>query len=161
LCLAILAQSGSNSGSGDRVIARGGGTTIIEGGTGSAGGFVPVLTKIGFHVERQGNIVSGNFECLALVPPVAIGPASGEFNVNAMYVTGQVRTVEVHGHIATLRGTATITGLGSGRNAPFEFVVQEGGPGAKAVLTTEGSQRLVFNEILLEGNFQVPGGSDD
>ncbi len=44
------------------VIARGGGTTIIHGGTGSPG-FVPVITTIAFHATRSGNSASGSFEC--------------------------------------------------------------------------------------------------
>src|SRR5215469_6674715 len=69
------------------VTAEGGGTTIIQGGTG-APGFVPVLTKIGFHAERTGTSVSGDFECLALAPEATTGAGSGQFTVNAMYVTG-------------------------------------------------------------------------
>jgi hypothetical protein len=42
-------------------IARGGGTTIIQGGTGSPN-FVPVLTTVAFHAEKSGNIVTGDFE---------------------------------------------------------------------------------------------------
>jgi hypothetical protein len=37
-----------------KVVARGGGKTIIQGGTGQAGGFVPVITTIAFHAEREG-----------------------------------------------------------------------------------------------------------
>jgi hypothetical protein len=54
--------------------------------------------------------VSGDFECLALVPAVATGNGSGQFTVNAMYVTGPVTSVEVEGEMATLKGIATITG---------------------------------------------------
>ncbi len=72
-----------------------------------------------------------------------------------MYVTGQITSAQVEGDTATLKGTATITGLGAGSNVPFTFVVRRGGPGATAVLTTEGSLHLTFNEILLEGAFQV------
>src|SRR5215471_19456683 len=134
-----------------KVLARGGGKTIIQGGTGPAGGFVPVVTTIAFHAERQGQAVSGDFECLAIVPPVPTGNGSGQFTINAMYVTGQVRGVEVEGGTATLKGTATITGLGAGTNVAFTFVVRKGGPGSTAVLTTSG---LTFHEILLEGSFE-------
>ena len=137
-----------------KVIARGGGKTIIQGGTGPAGGFVPVITTIAFHAERQGRAVSGDFECLALVPAVPTGNGSGQFSVNAMYVTGQVTGVEVEGETATLKGAASITGLGAGTNVPFTFVVRKGGPGATAVLTASG---LTFHEILLEGSFEVSG----
>src|SRR5690349_7448570 len=71
-----------------KIVARGGGKTIIQGGTGLAGGFLPVITTIAFHVERQGQAVTGDFECLALLPGVATGKGSGQFTVNAMYVTG-------------------------------------------------------------------------
>jgi hypothetical protein len=134
------------------ILARGGGTTIIQGGTGPAGGFVPVITKIAFHAERQGQVVSGDFECLALAPAVPVGNGSGQFTVNAMYVTGQITSAQVTGDTATLKGTAKITGLGAGTNVPFTFVVRRGGPGATSVLTVSG---LTFNEILLDGSFIV------
>jgi hypothetical protein len=137
-----------------KVLARGGGKTIIQGGTGPAGGFVPVVTTIAFHAERQGQAVSGDFECLAIVPAVPNGDGSGQFTVNAMYVTGQVTRVEVEGETATLTGTATITGLGAGTNVPFTFVVRKGGAGSTSVLTASG---LTFHEILLEGSFEVAG----
>ena len=92
-----------------KVLARGGGKTIIQGGTGHAGGFLPVVTTIAFHAERQGQAVSGDFECLALVPAVPTGNGSGQFTINAMYVTGQVTSVQIDGETATLKGTATIT----------------------------------------------------
>ncbi len=63
-------------------IAEGGGTTIIQGGTG-APGFVPVLTKLGFHAEQTGAGVSGGFQCLALAPEAPTGSHSGLFTVNA------------------------------------------------------------------------------
>lgn len=137
------------------VLARGGGTTIIQGGTGKSGGFVPVLTTIAFHAERQGRAVTGDFECLARSPEKASGAGSAQFAVNVMYVTGQITTVSVNRDTATLAGTADITGLGAGTLVPFTLVVRNGGPGSTAVLTTEGSPRLVFNEILLEGYFQI------
>jgi hypothetical protein len=135
-----------------QVLARGGGKTIIEGGTGPTGGFLPVITTIAFHAERQGQAFSGDLECLALIPAVPAGNGSGQFTVNAMYVTGHVTSVEVAGDMATLKGTATVTGLGAGTNAPFTFVVRSGGPGSISVLTVSG---LVFHEILLEGSFNV------
>jgi len=87
---------------------------------------------------------------------VPTGNGSGQFTVNAMYVTGQVTAVEVAGDTATLKGMATITGLGAGTNVPFTFVVRKGGPGSTSVLTASG---LTFQEILLEGLFEV-GGDD-
>ncbi len=66
----------------------GGGRTIIEGG---GPGLVPVTTVLAFHANGQG----GDFECLALMPPVAtsFSPESGDFEVHAMYVTGKVTSV--------------------------------------------------------------------
>jgi hypothetical protein len=137
-----------------KTIIRGGGTTIIHGGTGSAGGFIPVLTTIAFHAERIGGAVTGSFECLALAPEAGTGSKSAEFTVNAMYVTGQITGATVHGDTATLTGTSIITGLGAGSNVPFTFVVQRGGPGATSVLTVN-SLSAPFNEILVQGAFEV------
>jgi len=133
-------------------IARGAGTTIIEGGTGSAGGFVPVFTTLALHAEQDGGAVTGDFECFARVPGNATGSGSATFTVNAMYVTGRITGAVLHGDAATLTGTATITGLGAGTNVPFEIVVHKGGPGTTAVLTAAG---LVFHEILVEGSIEV------
>jgi hypothetical protein len=133
------------------IVAEVGGTTIIQGGTG-ASAFVPVLTKIGFHAERTSAGVTGDFECLALAPEATTGAGSGQFTINAMYVTGSVAGATVSGGAATLTGTANVTGLGAGSNVPFTFVVQGGGPGATSVLTVSG---LTFHEVLLNGSFQV------
>jgi hypothetical protein len=135
------------------IVAEGGGTTIIQGGTGTPG-FVPVLTKLGFHAEQSGAGVTGAFQCLALAPEAPTGSHSGQFTVNVMYVTGQVTGATVQGNTATLTGTADVTGLGAASNAPFTFVAQEGGPGATFVLTVSG---LTFHEVLLEGASQVNG----
>jgi hypothetical protein len=135
-----------------KVVARGAGKTIIQGGTGQAGGFVPVITTIAFHAERQGQAVSGDFECLALAPALATGNGSGQFTVNAMYVTGEITSAEIEGDTATLKGTANVTGLGAGHNLRFTLVVRRGGPGSTSVLTVSG---LTFDEILLEGSFEV------
>ena len=134
-------------------IARGAGTTIIHGGTGSPN-FVPVITTIAFHAERSGGGVTGEFECLALAPEPASGPGSGQFTVNAMYVAGKVTGASVHEDTATLTGIADITGLGVGTNVPFTFVVHKGGPGSAAVLTVS-SLTFPFHEILVQGAFQV------
>jgi hypothetical protein len=138
-------------------IVRGAGTTIIEGGTGSAGGFIPVFTTLAFHAERDGGVVTGDFECFARMPESPTGAGSAAFTVNAMYVTGRITGAVVNGDAATLTGTATITGLGAGPKVPFEIVVHKGGPGATAVLTT-GS--LVFHEILLEGSIEISQGKE-
>jgi len=157
LSLVIFARTDSDSSSNSKVIARGGGTTIIQGGTGAAGGFMPVLTKIAFHAEKEGASVTGGFECLALAPEVPTGGGSGQFTVNAMHVTGQVTGAVVHGDTATLTGTANITGLGAGSNVSFTFEVNKGGSGATSVLKVA-SLSGPFNEILIEGRFEVPSG---
>jgi hypothetical protein len=137
-------------------LARGAGTTIIEGGTGKSGGFLPVETTIAFHAERtSGSGIAGDFECLARTPETPAGSGSGRFTVNVMYVTGQIKTVVLSGESATLSGTADITGLGAGVNVPFTLVVTRGGPGAIAQLTTNGTPELVFHEILLQGKFDI------
>jgi hypothetical protein len=144
-----------------QVIAQGGGTTIVQGGTGKAGGFIPVLTTIAFHAERSGTTITGGFECLARAPEKKTGSTSAQFTVNAMYVTGQIKNAVVQGTTATLTGTADITGLGVGSNIPFTLVVRQGGPGTTAVLTTEGTPQLIFNEILVEGDFRVFSGESN
>jgi hypothetical protein len=153
-----LAQSESDH-SAPTILARGAGTTIIEGGTGKAGGFVPVETTIAFHAERTSTGgITGDFECFARIPAAASGAGSGQFTVNAMYVTGQIKTAVIAGDTATLSGTADITGLGAGTNVPFTLIVRTGGPGATAELTTNGASELVFREILLQGKFEVFSG---
>ena len=149
----VLGRDSDNNNGNNGQIARGAGTTIIHGGTGSPN-FVPVITTIAFHAERSGGGVTGEFECLALAPEPASGPGSGQFTVNAMYVAGKVTGASVHEDTATLTGTADITGLGVGTNVPFTFVVHKGGPGSAAVLTVN-SLTFPFHEILVQGAFQV------
>jgi hypothetical protein len=149
--MAFSPRLASGGGPDDKVIAMGGGTTIIHGG---APGFVPVLTTVAFHAERTGGSVTGSFECLALAPEEGTGSKSAQFTVNAMYVTGQITGATVHGDTATLTGTSNITGLGAGSNVPFIFVVQRGGPGATSVLTVN-TLSSPFNEILVQGAFEV------
>ncbi len=128
---------------GDQVL-QGGATTMVTGGTG-APTFAPVITKLAFH-WRDGQ---GHFECLALASSAAAGtPGSGNFDTNVMYVTGEITAVEIHASKATLKGIATVTGLGAGSNVPFTAVAERGGPGTRFVLTVSG---LTFDEILLEG----------
>ena len=153
LAALFLPRLVSGNESDDKTIARGGGTTIIHGGTGSPA-FVPVITTIAFHATRNGNGVTGSFECLAEAPE---SPNSAQFTVNAMYVTGQITGASVRGDTATLTGTANITGLGMGSDVPFTFVVQKGGPGATSVLTVKTLPTTPFNEILLNGSFEVAG----
>src|SRR5205814_10683102 len=66
-----------------QVIAQGGGTTIVQGGTGKAGGFIPVLTTIAFHAERTGTTITGGFEFLARTPEKNTGSTSAQFTVHA------------------------------------------------------------------------------
>lgn len=134
-------------------IARGAGTTIIHGGTGSPG-FIPVITTVAFHAERSNGGAEGEFDCLAFAPEATTGPHSGQLTVNAMYVAGKVTAASVHQDAATLTGVADITGLGAGTNVPFTFVVHRGGPGAAAILTVN-SLTFSFNEILVQGAFEV------
>jgi len=157
LAAVFSTRSASGGETADRTIARGGGTTIIQGGTGPSGGFIPVLTTIAFHAEKTGGAVTGSLECLALAPEAGTGSKSAQFTVNAMYVTGQITGATVQGDTATLTGTASITGLGAGSNVPFTFVVQRGGPGATSVLKVNTLPASPFNEILVEGSFQVHG----
>jgi hypothetical protein len=147
----LCASAALGHGSQATTLARGAGTTIIEGGTG-APGFIPVFTTLAFHAEQDGQTVTGDLECFARVPGSGTGAGSAAFTVNAMYVTGRITGAVVNGDSATLTGTAAITGLGAGPNVPFEIVVRRGGPGTTAVLTTGG---LVFHEILLEGSIEV------
>ena len=151
----IFSQRASVKASDDKTIIRGGGTTIIHGGTGPAGGFMPVLTTIAFHAERIGGTVTGSFECLALAPEAGTGSKSAQFTVHAMYVIGTITGATAHGDTATLTGTSNITGLGAGSNVPFTFVVRRGGPGSTSVLTVDTLSASPFNEILVQGAFEV------
>ena len=126
----------------------GAGKTIIEGGTG-APAYIPVTTVLAFHANGQG----GAFECLALAPATASGaPESGQFEVNAMYVTGKVTSVQLSHGTAVLKGTAVVTGLGAGPSQEFTFTVNAGGPGTTATLVISG---MTFHEILLEGQVTI------
>jgi hypothetical protein len=134
-------------------IARGAGTTIIHGGTGSPG-FIPVITTVAFHAERSNGGVTGEFDCLALAPEAATGAHSGQHTVNAMYVVGKITGASVQQDVVTLTGVSDITGLGVGTNVPFTFIAHRGGPGAAAILTVN-SLSFPFNEILVQGAFEV------
>jgi hypothetical protein len=140
------AAAGEESGAGHQV--SGAGKTIIEGGTG-APAYIPVTTVLAFHANGQG----GAFECLALAPATASGaPESGQFEVNAMYVTGKITSVQVSHGAAVLKGTAVVTGLGAGPSQEFTFTVNAGGPGITATLVISG---MTFHEILLEGQVTI------
>jgi hypothetical protein len=69
-----------------------------------------------------------------------------------MYVTGKVTSAQIAQRTATVRGIATVTGLGAGKDVPFTAVVVAGGPGATIRLDVSG---LSFREILLEGQISV------
>jgi hypothetical protein len=134
LALALLFStrtvSGRDSDNDSKGIARGAGTTIIHGGTGSPD-FVPVITTVAFYAQPSNGGATGEFDCLAFAPE----PTTGQLTKNAMYVVGKVTGASVHLDTATLTGVAEITGLGAGSNVPFTFVVHRGGPGAAATLT--------------------------
>jgi hypothetical protein len=143
LAWAILAQARpENQVRSDAI--RGAGTSLVRGGTG-APSFAPVMTKFGFAWSDG----RGGFECLALVPSVNAGkPGSGNFDTNAMYVTGSITSSQIEGQTAVLEGTATVTGLGAGTDRPFTATVTRGGPGATLLLKVSG---LTFDEIVLDG----------
>ena len=145
--------SGRDSDNAAGSIARGAGTTIIHGGTGSPS-FLPVITTVAFHAERSNGGVTGEFDCLAFAPEAPTGPQSGQLTVNAMYVVGKITGVSVHEDIVTLTGVSNITGLGAGTNVPFTFIAHRGGPGASAILTVN-SLTFPFNEILVQGAFEI------
>ena len=129
---------------GKHLRVSGAGKTIIEGGTGGVAP-VPVTTLVAFHADAEG----GDFECLAFAPSEASGTGSGEFDANVMYVTGKVTSLEIGKGVATLRGTATVTGIGAGQGASFIASVQAGGPGTTVKLDVSG---FTFHEILVEGH---------
>jgi hypothetical protein len=146
LAWAILAQAAPRRDGGPGAL-RGAGTSLVRAGTG-APSFTPVMTKFGFS-WRDGK---GGFECLALVPSVDAGkPGSGNFDVNAMYVTGSLTSARIEGQTAVLEGTATVTGLGAGTDTPFTATVTRGGPGATLLLQVSG---LTFDEIVLDGQIR-------
>jgi hypothetical protein len=125
----------------------GAGKTIIEGGTGGAAP-LPVTTLVAFHADAQG----GDFECLAFAPSQVTGAGSGKFDKNLMYVTGKVTSLEIGTGVATLHGTATVTGLGAGQDLAFTAVVHAGGPGTTIKLDVSG---LTFPEILVDGHISM------
>jgi hypothetical protein len=144
MVVAVIARATGNSTGGD---VRGGGTTIIAGGTG-APRFAPVITKVAFHFRRG----EGRFECLALTPSKPAGaPGSGDFDTNAMYVTGTIDSARIRHGTVVLEGSATVTGIGAGSNRPFTFTAGRGGPGTRLVLEVSG---LTFDETLLEGRIR-------
>ena len=149
IALAVVGPSSvvADGDAGKHLRVSGAGKTMIEGGTGGAAP-VPVTTLVAFHADAQG----GDFECLALAPSQVTGTGSGEFDANVMYVTGKVASLEIGKGVATLRGTATVTGLGSGQDVPFTALVHAGGPGTTVRLDVSG---LTFPEILVDGHISI------
>jgi hypothetical protein len=72
LAAVFLPRLVSGNGSDNTTIARGGGTTIIHGGTGSPG-FVPVIATIAFHAKRNGNNVTVSIDSPKRVPKFGKG----------------------------------------------------------------------------------------
>ena len=136
-----------------RILARGAGTTMLEGGSG-APDYMPVLTKIAFHVEEIDGAITGAFECLALAPKELKGAASGDFSQNVMYVTGTVDSAVVEGETIRLTGNSECTGIGAGSHLPFTATIRNGGPGTTLILRG-GSPQQIFREILLDGQFDI------
>jgi hypothetical protein len=136
-----------------KLLARGAGTTMLEGGTGEPD-YIPVITKIAFHVQLVDGVVTGAFECLALAPQAAKGTGSGDFSTNVMYVTGNVETATIEGDTIRISGNSECTGIGEGSNVPYAATIRKGGPGATIVLRG-GSPPQVFREILVEGLFEI------
>ena len=149
IALAVVGPSSvvAKGDAGKHLRVSGAGKTIIEGGTGGAAP-VPVTTLVAFHADAQG----GDFECLALAPSQITSTGSGEFDANVMYVTGKVASLEIGKGVATLRGTATVTGLGAGQDVPFTALVHAGGPGTTVRLDVSG---LTFPEILVDGHISI------
>jgi hypothetical protein len=153
----LLSPRHTTAGPGDRnrVIAQGGGTTILVGGTGPEDGFRLAQTTIGFRAERVGSVLSGQFECLVRVPETVSGAGSGDYTMNLMYVTGNITSAETQGKFAVMRGVSTCTGVGAGSGVDYELTVEKGGPGALVKLTVSTLPGVVFTEILTDGYFSV------
>ena len=145
LAAVLLPGSASGRESDGATIAKGAGTTIIHSGTGSSGGFVPVLTTVAFHAERAGGGVTGSFDCLAYAPEGGTGPNSAQFTVNAMYVIGQITGATVKGDTATLTGT-----FGGSSTAEFGSLLELAYPAS----TPPGSVSTRYNNFrqVLSGN---------
>jgi hypothetical protein len=141
---APLTAVGGGPDGNDKHEVRGGGTSLVSGGTGGLAP-APILTKFAFNWAGG----TGRFECLALTPHASAGTAgSGNFDVNIMYVTGTITSADVKGRTAVMTGTATVTGAGQGTNKSFTLTVTRGGPGATLVLVISD---MTFNEIVIEG----------
>ncbi len=147
---------------------RGGGEGLIAGGFGFPPR--PVKNVFAFTIERdaEGN-VTGNFECLALMPSAGSGTGSGLFTDNLMYVTGQITALHsVDDKKVSFSGKATVTGLGAGTDLIFDCDVSTGevsaeenggsvgivpgGPGAYMTLSVSG---LDFKQILTSGQIVI------
>jgi hypothetical protein len=135
------------------ILARGAGTSILEGGTG-APDYLPVLTDVAFHAEVVDGVVTGDFECLARGPRKGAGATSADFTSNVMYVHGSVETGVVQGDTIRITGNSDCTGIGAGVDLPFTAEIRKGGPGATVALRA-GNPPQTFREILTSGNFEI------
>lgn len=147
--LIYTSPSWGNDNGSDAITVQGAGTSILTGG---GPGTVPVITRLGINFKNG----SGHFDCLALMPTAPAGTqGSGNFDNNIMYVTGPISAASLQGDSVVLTGTATVTGVGVGRNRPFTVTADRGGPGTKVVLVVSG---LTFVETILEGSVTFQGG---
>ncbi len=122
LLLSTRTVAGRDSENYAGLIARGAGTTIIHGGTGSPA-FLPVITTVAFHAERSNGGVTGEFDCLAFAPEAPTGALSGQLTVNAMYVVGKITGASVHEDIVTSRAGRirnSRPGIGAGEGLSLE-----------------------------------------
>src|SRR5437660_11706404 len=78
----FLTRSVLGLGSHSSAIARGTGTSIIQGGTGTPG-FVPVLTTLAFDSEREAGTWTGAFDHLARASEKSNGTTSAQVTLHA------------------------------------------------------------------------------
>lgn len=160
LALLMMAMQGANR----PLSVIGGGVTMITGGNGAAvlEDLTPAITRFSIHaVKPKGGVAGGRFECVALVPPAAAGPGSGEFSENIMYVAGIVTGLEqLDKNTVKITGQGPCTGLGAGDPVNFEATVTQGGPGARLVLTVDTLPGIVFDEIVTEGSIEISNKKD-
>lgn len=133
-------------GAGESLLAAGNGATELE-------SLTPAITRFAIRaVQPKGDVASGRFECIAIVPEAAAGTGSGEFTQNVMYVSGIVTGLEqVDKDTAVISGIGPCTGIGAGTEVNFEVTVERGGPGARLQLSVDTLPGVVFNEIVTDG----------
>ena len=148
-------------------LVSGGGETFIAGGFGDPP--QPLKSNFAFRIDRADDgTVTGSFDCLALAPESEMGLASGQFTKNVMYVTGTITTLEsLSTDAASFSGTATVTGIGAGKQLPFSCKVASGpaqAAGKSAVGVTAGTagatmtlvvSGLTFNEVVTNGAIRI------